>query len=83
MKNSKLLYYILTFIYILIHIAIGTIIIIVFIRLHKFLLLFFKSKGVFGAIISSVVAVLTMIILSLPWLYLSSKFSNFIDKFKK
>ena len=82
MNNSKFLYYILTFIYILIHISIGTIIIIVFIHLYKFLLLVFKDKEVFGAIISSVVAVLTLIIFSLLWLYLSSKFSKFIDKFK-
>lgn len=82
MGNSKFLYWVLTFICIIIHTSIGIIIIIVFMRLYKFLLLVFKDKEVFGVIISSVVAVLTLIIFSLPWLYLSSKFSKFIDKFK-
>ena len=82
MGNSKILYWVLTFIYIIICIALGTILIIFMIQTYKFLLFLLKDKGLLGTIIASLIVVLLNEALGFLFACILTKISNFIDKFK-
>ena len=82
MGSSKFLYWVLTFIYIIICIALGTILIIFMIQTYKFLLFLLKDKGLLGTIIASLIVVLLMPVLQFLYFCIMTKISNFIDKFK-
>ena len=82
MGNSKFLYWVLTFICIIICLALGTIHIIFMIQTYKFLLFLLKDKGLLGTIIASLIVVLLMPVLQFLYLCIMTKISNFIDKFK-
>ena len=82
MGNSKFLYWVLIFIYIIIFVALGMIHIIFMIQTYKFLLFLLKDKGLLGTIIASLIVVLLMPVLQFLYLCIMTKISNFIDKFK-
>lgn len=82
MGNSKFLYWVLTFIFIIICLVLGTIHIIFMIQTYKFLLFLLKDKGLLGTIIASLIVVLLMPVLQFLYFCIMTKISNFIDKFK-
>ena len=82
MKSNKFLYYLLTFIYVITHIIVISAIIIFWRKQYIEFFLIVKEKGLLGVILLSIIAIIVFIIIVLLLSYLSTKFSNLIDKFK-